>query len=273
MIPTIMPGRMTETPARTDLPLLQFSIFKDCGHLVHFSTTRHGGVSAGNYASLNLSEYCGDNPLAVRQNREKLCGALGIPPDSLYVPRQVHGDRVGVYAPPARPGGEMDALITAYPGACIAVSTADCVPVLLYAPDKNVIAAIHAGWRGTVKHIAPKTLRRMVDEWGCEPRRMLAAIGPSIGPEAFEVGEEVYGAFAAAGMDMKAISRRNPATGKAFIHLKEANRRQLTAAGLTEAHIEVSAVCTCTRPEDFFSARRAGIHSGRMLTGLMIKKT
>jgi YfiH family protein len=256
---------------RTDnksLKLLQFSIFKKEPRILHFVTTRHGGVSEGNYASLNLGEYCGDDPAAVRQNRARLCAASGIP--LLYVPRQVHGDRVGLYESLAAPE-EMDALITARENICIAVSTADCASILLYAPDREIVAAIHAGWRGTVRHIATKTIGRMTGEWSCDPGRMLAAIGPSIGAEAFEVGEEVYASFASAGMDMTAISQRNIRTGKAHIDLKEANRRQLIDAGLREACIEMSDRCTYACREDFFSARRSGINSGRMLTGIMMK--
>jgi YfiH family protein len=262
---------MMKASGNTDLQMLQFSIFKEYSNIVHFVTTRRGGVSTGIYSSMNLGEYCGDDPVAVRQNRERLCAALGILPKNLYVPCQVHGDKAGLCESYTTLAGEMDALITGETGICIAVSTADCVSVLLYAPDRNMVAAIHAGWRGTVKHIVTKTLRRMIEEWDCNPRCMLAGIGPSIGTEVFEVGEEVYEAFATAGMDMSAISKRNKITGKALIDLKEANRRQLLDAGLTEPHIEVSDICTYTRQDDFFSARRLGINSGRMLTGIMIK--
>lgn len=260
-----------KTLGSTDLQILQFSIFKEYSNIVHFTTTRCGGVSAGNYSSLNLGEYCGDDPVAVRRNRGRLCAALGILPENLYVPHQVHGDEAGLCESRVTLAGEMDVLITGETGICIAVSTADCVPVLLYAPDRKMIVAIHAGWRGTVRHIVTKTLLRMIEEWDCDPRCMLAGIGPSIGIEVFEVGEEVYKAFATAGMDMRAISKRNKITGKAFIDLKEANRRQLLDAGLIESHIEVSDICTYTRQDDFFSARRLGINSGRMLTGIMIK--
>jgi YfiH family protein len=197
---------MMKTPGHTDLSLLQFSVFKEYRNIIHFITTRHGGVSSGNYASLNLSEYCGDAPFAVRQNRERLCAACSILPENLYVPHQVHGDKAGLYESSATLAREVDALITGEAGICIAVSTADCVSVLLYAPDRKMIAAIHAGWRGTAGHIVAKTVRRMVDEWACKPRRMLAGIGPSIGKEVFEVGEEVYEAFVTAGMDMMPIS-------------------------------------------------------------------
>jgi YfiH family protein len=266
-------GTMTTAATGNDLKILQFPTLSKERRIIHFMTTRHGGVSTGPYASLNLGEYGGDDPAAVRRNRERLCALLGISPANLCVPRQVHGDKAALIESPAGLTGGTDALITGEKGVCIAVSTADCASIVLYAPDRDVIAAIHAGWRGTVQHIVTKTIRRMTRELSCDPGRMLAGIGPSIGAQAFEVGEEVYEAFAAAGMDMRAIGQRNPSPGKAFIDLKEANRRQLIDAGLAEAHIEVSGVCTFTSHNDFFSARRLGTDSGRMLTGIMIKNT
>ncbi|MDR2118117.1 MAG: peptidoglycan editing factor PgeF [Tannerellaceae bacterium] len=263
---------MKTSDRNSALTMRRFSIFEEDGRVVHFITTRHGGVSTGNYASLNLSEYAGDDPAAVRRNRETLCGALGIPVARLCVPRQVHGDRIGLLEePPSSFAEDMDALITGEPGICLAVSTADCVSLLLYAPDKKKIAAVHAGWRGTVLQIAGQTVRRMAEELGCNPGRMLAGIGPSIGCGAFEVGEEVCASFISAGLEMQHICRRNASTGKAHIDLKEANRLQLLEAGIPDARIEVSDVCTYTRHDEFFSARRLGILSGRMLTGIMLK--
>jgi YfiH family protein len=253
------------------LNLLQSPLLEEDSDIFHFTTSRHGGVSTGKYASLNLGEYCGDDPVAVGQNRAILCDSLGIPPAALYVPHQVHGERSGLCGQAMPPAGDLDALITCEAGVCVAVSTADCVPVLLYAPDRKVVAAIHAGWRGTVKQIVAKTVRRMTEELGCAPRRMLAAIAPAIGKEAFEVGEEVYEAFAAAAMNSEQICARNEATGKMHIDLKQANYLQLTGEGIPAARIAVSGICTYSRHTDFFSARRLGTASGRMLTGILMK--
>ncbi|MDR1919385.1 MAG: peptidoglycan editing factor PgeF [Tannerellaceae bacterium] len=256
--------------ANERLKILQSPLLAEDGHILHFTTTRHGGLSQGNYASLNLGEYCGDEPDAVRQNRVILCAALGIAPASLSVPHQVHGERSLICGQGMPPGLEADALISCEAGICVAVTTADCVPVLLYAPDRKVVAAVHAGWRGTLKQIAAQTVRRMRDELGCEPRQMLAFIAPAIGLEAFEVGEEVYEAFVAASMDRE-ISRRNGATGKMHLDLKKANYLQLTGEGLSAAHIDLSELCTYSRQADFFSARRLGTNSGRMLSGILMK--
>ena len=138
----------------------------------------------------------------------------------------------------------VDALVTDVPEVCIAVSTADCVPVLLYAPNVKAVAAVHAGWRGTVLRIAGKTVRILMDEYGADPRLMKAGIAPSIGPEAFEVGEEVVDAFREAGFEMSCILKRDADTGKAHIDLWEANRLQLLTEGLSVGNIELAGICT-----------------------------
>ncbi|WP_308587756.1 peptidoglycan editing factor PgeF [uncultured Parabacteroides sp.] len=260
--------------------MLQFSGLSGECNISHFITTRHGGVSEGNYASMNPGEYSGDNPDSVRMNRQLLLDAIGISPERIFVPYQVHEADIGcinadfLSLTTVRQKEEMngkDALVTDMPGVCIAVSTADCVPVLVYAPDKNVVAAIHAGWRGTVKQIVAKTIGYMVAHYGCEPSCMLAGIAPSICKDSFEVGDEVVAAFQATGGDMNRIMERNIQTGKAHIDLWEANRIQLLQSGLRSEHIEISGICTFQHHNDFFSARRLGVKSGRILSGIMIK--
>lgn len=260
--------------------MLQYSGLSGCCNISHFITTRRGGVSQGDYASMNPGEYSGDDADAVRKNREILAVAMGIPSGRLFAPWQVHGCRIcklDARFLDLSPEGQADymqgadALVTNVPEVCIAVSTADCVPVLIYAPDKKVIAAVHAGWRGTVQQIVAKTVCLMAEQYACDPAQMMAGIGPSISRDAFEVGEEVSDAFRASGADMERIYVRNPETGKPHIDLWEANRLQLLSAGLTVGQIEVSGICTFTYDADFFSARRLGIKSGRILSGILIK--
>lgn len=260
--------------------MLQFSGLSGECNISHFITTRHGGVSQGNYASMNPGEYSGDDPESVRMNRQLLSDAIGISPERMFAPFQIHEAEIACIGTrflsltPDRQKEELngiDALVTAVPGICIAVSTADCVPVLVYAPDKNVVAAIHAGWRGTVKQIVAKTVEYMTARYGCDPSLMLAGIAPSICRESFEVGDEVVEVFRATGVDMDCIMERNTRTGKAHIDLWEANRMQLLQSGLQPEHIEVSGICTYQHHDDFFSARRLGIKSGRILSGIMIK--
>ena len=129
---------------------------------------------------------------------------------------------------------------------------------------------MHAGWRGTVLRIAELTIQRMVDEFGCDPRQVWAAIGPSISPSAFEVGEEVVDAFHEAGFDLSRLLLRDPDSGKGHIDLWEANRMSLTGAGLDGDHIELAGICTYERFSDYFSARRLGIQSGRFLSDIFI---
>ncbi len=261
--------------------MLQFSGLSGECNISHFITTRHGGVSTGNYATMNPGAYSGDDLASVRMNRQLLSDVIGISPERIFAPFQIHEAEIGcidagflslteTLQEEAMNG--KDALVTDIPGVCVAVSTADCVPVLVYAPDKKVVAAIHAGWRGTVKQIVAKTIACMADRYSCDPSRMMAGIAPSIGQAAFEVGEEVADAFRTTGVDMDRIMKRHPQTGKAHIDLWEANRIQLLQAGLQADRIEVSGICTYQHDKDFFSARRLGIKSGRILSGILIKE-
>ena len=151
---------------------------------------------------------------------------------------------------------------------CIGVSTADCIPVLLYDAKHDAIAAVHAGWRGTVKRIIEHTIQHMQQVFATQPADLHAVIGPGISCDAFEVGDEVYETFRAAGFDMSAISCYKD---KWHIDLKACNRLQLLHAGLQNKNIQATNVCTYTRFEDYFSARRLGLNSGRIFTGIMLQ--
>lgn len=259
--------------------MLQFEgLARDC-NIFHFITTRRGGVSEGNYASFNLGAYCGDQKEHVTENRKRLCDALGISPSSLFVPHQTHDTKIRVIdkaflsADKAFQTTELagiDALITTVPGICIAVTTADCVPLLLYDPKKQVIATVHAGWRGTVNSIAVKTIKEMVRLFNVDPSDLCVGIGPAIGQKAFEVGREVADAFSLNQADISTICCYNKASGKPHIDLAEANRQQLIQSGVNARQINVSGICTHTMNNDFYSARRLSIHSGRFLTGILL---
>lgn len=262
-----------------NIEMLQFhELSKDCD-IFHFVTTRHGGVSKGNYATFNLGEYAGDNPKDVRTNRQILSDAIGVVPERLLVPHQIHGTTIRIiedsfFRLPVQAQKQYidgtDALVTTLQNVCVAVTTADCVPILLYAPDVKAVAAVHAGWRGTVQEIARKTVLLLTEQLHANPACLRAGIGPSIGPQAFEVGEEVVEAFRPT-TDLRLIMQRNALTGKAHINLWEANRQQLLKAGLSAHHIEIAAICTHTHAADFYSARQLGIASGRFLSGIFLK--
>ena len=241
-----------------------------------FSTTREGGVSNGAYATFNITDYCGDDMCAVESNRAILCAELGIDDDRLILPRQTHSSdilcideqflllskeeqTVTLYA--------KDALVTALPNLCIGVSTADCVPVLLYDSVKGVVAAVHAGWRGTVSRIVEKCLAEMKEAYGTDAADVRAVIAPSISLDAFEVGDEVYDAFAMASFPMQKIARRYGE--KWHIDLWAANSIQLINEGVRSDAIDVCGICTHTHYTEFFSARRTGINSGRIFSGII----
>ncbi len=244
-----------------------------------FSTTRHGGVSTGTYASLNCTPYTGDGEDHVCRNRELLLQALPQRPRELIIPWQTHGtqplviDNSYLHAPTDerhRMLQGIDALLTREPGICLCISTADCIPILIYDKRNAAIAAVHAGWRGTVNRIVRQTLEQMHRLYGTQGKDVHAVIGPGISLAAFEVGEEVVEAFRAAGFPLPYVAQWNNATHKHHIDLPAANTLQLLDFGVPDGQIEQSSICTYTRHEDFFSARRLGIKSGRILTGIMI---
>ena len=163
----------------------------------------------------------------------------------------------------------IDAIITDIPGTCIGISTADCIPVMLFDYAHKAIAAIHAGWRGTVDRIIGKTFIAMNKAFGCTPSDIKAIIGPGISLKNFEVGQEVYECFAKAAFCMDNISKF--INGKWHIDLVECNRLQLVDLGINDKNIHVSGICTYDNIDDFFSARRLGIESGRIYNGIMVK--
>lgn len=257
-----------------------------------FSTTRHGGVSEGNYASLNINEYCGDSKANTDANRLLLANELGIDANHIIMPHQTHGVESRIIGEEFAnlPDGVkkmllegVDAVMTNIPGMCIGVSTADCIPVLLYDEEHHAAAAIHAGWRGTQARIVHKAVQEMRMAYQTNPDKLKAVIGPGISLDNFEVGDEVYAAFEQAAFDMSAIAeeriKRNPNAedpAKAFerkwhINLPLANIQMLTHNGVDEANIINTGICTFDNADNYFSARRLGIESGRIYTGIIIR--
>ena len=255
----------------SDKRMLGYGQMKSYSNISCFSTTRYVGYSKGNYASFNCTHYCGDQAEHVALNKDLLCSLLSPRPTALVIPRQTHSTNVKVItsSDDILHLEEVDAVVTHLPGFCLCVSTADCIPVMLYDKEKQVVAAIHAGWRGTVGRIVEKTLRVMKDTYHTDENDIIACIGPGISLESFEVGDEVYQAFEEAGFDMSLIARKY---AKWHIDLWEANRLQLLGLGVKEVHIEVAGICTYRAYESFFSARRMGIRSGRILSGIMLHK-
>jgi hypothetical protein len=240
-------------------------------HIIAFSTERGLVDKDAPYDGFNITWYTDDDPQHIADCRRDLCQMLEIDDQHLILPRQVHNTEVAeVTVDNIGDKFEgVDALITTLPRTCIGVSTADCVPILIYDTRTHAIAAAHAGWRGTVAHIGHKTVEAMQNRFGSKPEDLTIVIGPSIGPDAFEVGDEVYEAFSCSNFDMTKIAfKRN---GKWHIDLWQANALDLQHMGILANHIEIAGICTYQYYDEFFSARRLGIKSGRIYTGIMIK--
>lgn len=256
---------------RSDLPVLQSELFLSCPAITHFCTLRgcDNLLEASAYDRYNMCHYTGDSDVHVATTRQLFADALAIHPHRLWFPRQVHGTTVVEVNESTPPDIESDAVITTLPGLCIGVSTADCVPVLLYDPQNQVIAAVHAGWRGTVAHIVEKTIQVMSAVHGTNPSHIHAMIGPSISPEAFEVGEEVAEAFDGCGRSACICREGYP---KPHIDLWKANVMDLLQVGVNRDCIDCTPLCTHECHEKLFSARRLGIRSGRIASCIMIKE-
>ncbi len=265
--------------------MLKTWTISNTNNLLAFSTTRKGGVSQGKYGEFNINGYCGDEAEHITQNRKLLAGTLGIAPDHIILPHQVHGTEV------CRIDGDffslseeqrkerlegVDAVMTDQKGVCIGVSTADCIPVLLYDEEHHAVAAIHAGWRGTVARVVEKTIREMVSCYQTRPEKLKAVIGPGISLDSFEVGDEVYDTFKQADFPMEKIAELRVSTStvqpmKWHINLPLCNKLTLMKCGVVEKNIQDCGICTYQHSDEFFSARKLGIKSGRVYTGAVMK--
>jgi YfiH family protein len=214
-------------------------------------------VSAPPWDRFNLGGACGDDPAAVAANRTALARALGLPSEPCWL-RQVHGNRVALFDAPAAAPVEADAAITRTPGVVLAILSADCLPILVAAEDGGELAAIHAGWRGIASGVIEAALGAM----RTPPSRLLAWLGPGIGPDAYEVGDDVR----------EAMLRADPAAADAFrahgaghwlCDLYALARMRLAACGV--AHAAGGTHCTASDAARFYSSRRDG-RTGRMAT-------
>ena len=244
-----------------DLPLTTFASFAGDPSVRHGVTTRAGGVSTGPYSSLNLGASVGDAHDAVLENRARLARSLGFEPSRLITTPQVHGK--GVLVVDEQTTAEValmiraDILVSRTPGFLLMQRFADCVSLVLWHKAAGVVGVAHAGWRGTAIGVAGRAVEA-VAELGGDPSGLCAAIGPSIGPCCFEVGEEV--AAQIPGADTASTIGPN---GRPHVDLWELNRRQFLAAGVPEDQVEVAGACTRCQPETYFSHRALGFPAGR----------
>jgi polyphenol oxidase len=236
-------------------------------NVTHGFTTRGGGVSDSGYASLNLGAGSGDDPSLVAENRRRLSESIGVHAGGLRFARQVHGAETAVLVDEITGADEpisgVDALATSQMGLTLFVLSADCTVVLLYAPRERAIAAVHAGWKGTVAGVAASAVRTLSESFESDPATMIAAVGPAIGPCCYEVDAPVIDAVNDAFGDYATALLKPGRDGHAYLDLWEANRRQLVRTGLSEDMISVAGLCTHCHSEQFFSQRRDGLATGR----------
>lgn len=260
------------------MPLFLFeNLAKEPG-IKHFITTRMATASPHCANELNLSFSAGKSPGAVLKNRKRLSNALDIPLEWVTTAQQVHGSSVRILARSDRGRGawdstdaleKTDALVTNLPDICPMVLVADCVPILLYDRGKKVVAAVHAGWRGTLDFIVHRTVRTLEGHFGSRPADIIAGIGPSIGPCCFHVGPEVIAlAEGAFGSKNNYVSRLSSQGG--CFDLWKANHDQLLQAGCTPDHIETARICTAHDHNGLFSYRKEGTRAGRFGAGICL---
>ncbi len=231
--------------------------------LIYGMSTKIGlGREAPFYFNMSLS--VGDNPDIVKENRIAFFSKLGLNPGKVAIQKQIHSDIVTVIDSPELNVGESDAMVTNQKGIALAVSTADCAPVMIYDIENKVIAAVHSGWQGTLKQITLKTLEVMRERFGSQPENMAAYIGPSISQKNYEVGPEFKNMF-----DAKYLLTKN---GKLYLDVKKANFDMLIKSGIKESHIQVSNMCSYAEKDILHSYRRDGKKSGRAFAVIALKE-
>ena len=233
--------------------------------------SRKGGVSPIPWSSLNLGSTVGDEPARVSENKNKLLAAIGHSPNQLAQIHQVHSAHVQVVN---KPGGRNsvlakgDAMISNTPGLLMLMRFADCVPILFFDPEKNAAGIAHAGWKGTVKEVVIAVVNELKNQFGTDPADLLTGIGPSIGPDHYEIGDEVI-------EEVKSTFHKNwdqiliigPDSVK--LDLWEANKISLRNAGVK--HIETAGICTACSVKDWYSHRAENGITGRFAAVIGLK--
>ena len=282
------------TRSSGNIRILQVPAFSKLPWLVHGFSTRRGGVSdLEGEKVLNLGFTEGDTRENVFENRRHFQSALGANDLTLVALKQIHSDAVQLFDSAPDDPCRGDASITNRAGLLLAVQTADCVPILLVDPKKRAVAAVHAGWRGTLARIVVKAIGKMQMQFGTKPADLLAAIGPAIGGCCYEVGTEVAIQFQSQFADapewfdefrtgdepnpVQWLNRmppgHQPPPKNVLLDLRKANRAQLLGAGLRAQNIFVSDLCTACRRDLLFSYRKEGTTSGRLMSVIGIRSS
>lgn len=274
-------GRVTtRLVERAGVPFLSFPLLEETGIVTQGFSTRLGGVSEGDYSSMNVSFTRGDREEAVRENYRRLGEAIGFDCESLVCSDQTHTTNVRVMTEEDRGKGfarpkdyrDVDGMITNVPGLTLATFYADCVPLYFVDPVKRAIGLSHSGWRGTVGKIGKKTVERMEETYGSNPADIRAVIGPSICQDCYEVSVDVIDEF------RQAFSEESwpelfyeKADGKYQLNLWKANELIFREASILPKHIAVTDLCTCCNPTLLFSHRASHGKRGNLGAFLMLR--
>lgn len=261
---------------------LTFPLLDEVEMVRHLFSTRMGGVSKGIYASMNLSYARGDDKEAVDENFRRIAEIFGTTPNRIVCSKQTHTTNVrlvmeedcgkGVLYPVDY--DDVDGLITNVPGILLCTSYADCVPLYFVDVKNKAIGLGHSGWRGTVCRMGEAMLKNMHDAFGTEPEDVIAAIGPSICRDCYEVGEEVAEAFKQSFQEeWRFLLSEGKEAGKYQLDLWEANRRVLLGAGILSEHLAVTDICTCCNSEYLFSHRASKGKRGNLGAFMELRKS
>lgn len=264
-----------EEKERGGVPYLAYPLFEKTGLVNHGFSTRLGGVSQGYCSTMNISTTRGDAPEAVARNQELIAQAIGVEAADFTYTHQTHTTNVAVVKAEdkGKHFAETDGMITNVPGICLVTFYADCVPLYFLDPEERVIGLSHSGWRGTVGKIGRVTVEKMCSEYGCRPENILAAIGPSICQDCYEVSRDVIERFRESfdkSLWPKLFYEKE--NGKYQLDLWEANRNVFLEAGIREENIAVTNLCTHCNPEILFSHRTMGDKRGNLSAFLALKK-
>ncbi len=247
-----------------DVKYIKPQIFEPFTTVIAAQSTRLGGVSEAPFESLNLSFRVGDAEANVLENRKRFFGSLGVTISEVAASKQIHEDKVLYALEPGEYEG-FDAMVTDQKNIFLSVSIADCTPILIYDAANEVVAAIHAGWRGTVEGIVYKTLETIQDYFGTSPESCYAFIGACIDACSYEVDADVADNFP------DFLKQFDAGKNKYLVDLKNANRDQLLEFGIPESQIEISAFSTYLHNERFFSHRKEQGNTGRMMAFIGIR--
>lgn len=254
-----------------DLVYITFPKLEAANGVRHIFSTRKGGVSGGVFGEMNLSFRNGDKRENVEENYRRLCSAVSIDVNHLVLSRQTHTNNVLIvdkkdlgtgYSRPEFT--DIDGLITGEPGVALVTQYADCTPLLFYDPVARVCANSHSGWRGTVQRIGEVTVKKMVNEFGCHPQNIIAAIGPCICKNCYEVDLPVYEEFEKTGFELNKIFTKKPDGNHFLLDLSEANRQILLDAGIDDNNLDIADICTCENSDFLHSHRATGGKRGNL---------